>query len=243
MKVRIAYVEEPPYYWTADNKSATGADIELAEVILKAIGVTTIEHQLTSFDQLLSGVQEERWDMNVPIFVTPERSKLVAFSKPVWAIGDGFVISSGNPKALDGYKAVALRSGSRLGIIPGQIQHAAAKRAGVNENQIVLFQNQPEAVAALISGKIDAFAGTSVGSRAIADEHNELAAIALTVGTDSVTPVGAYSFSKKNEQLLSAVNGQLQKYLGSADHIQRMAKYGITRAEIDGAIAGQESAS
>jgi polar amino acid transport system substrate-binding protein len=46
-------------------------------------------------------------------------------------------------------------------------------------------------------------------------------------------PVGAFSFNKDNTALLQAVNEQLRKYLGSADHRARMAKYGITEAEID----------
>src|ERR1700739_190196 len=107
MRVRIAYLGEPPFYWTAGNHSVTGADIELAEVVLRAIGVSSIEHHLTSFEELLPGVQEGRWDMNVPIFVTAERAGRVAFSVPVWALGDGFLLQRGNPKALTGYRAVA----------------------------------------------------------------------------------------------------------------------------------------
>jgi hypothetical protein len=41
---------------------------------------------------------------------------------------------------------------------------------------------------------------------------------------------------KGNDQLLHDVNGKLQEYLGSADHRSRMAKYGITKTEIDGVI-------
>jgi polar amino acid transport system substrate-binding protein len=66
MKIRIAYIEEPPFYWTTEGGSVTGADIELAEAVLGVIGVTSIEYVATSFDQLLPGVQQGRWDMNVP---------------------------------------------------------------------------------------------------------------------------------------------------------------------------------
>jgi len=65
------------------------ADVELAEAVLREIGVTRIKHRLTTFSELLPGVEAGRWDMNVPLFVTPERAARVAFSVPVWAIGDG----------------------------------------------------------------------------------------------------------------------------------------------------------
>jgi len=48
--------------------------------------------------------------------------------------------------------------------------------------------------------------------------------------------VGAFSFNKNNHALIDAVNGQLRKYLGSEDHRARMAKYGITKTEIDGVV-------
>jgi len=240
MRVKIAYIEEPPFYWTGEDHSVKGADIELAEVVLRAIGVSTIEYQLTSFEELLPGVQNGRWDMNVPIFATEERAKHVAFSVPVWSLGDGFVVHRTNPKALTSYEAVAAQSEVRLGIIPGQIQFDSAKSAGVSDSQIVMFKHQPDAVAALLSGKIDAFAATAVGNRVIAGANKELEAVAHNIGKDGKAPVGAFSFNKSNHDLLRAVNAQLREYLGSADHRTRMAKYGITQTEIDSVIVGKK---
>ncbi|HWT37484.1 MAG TPA: transporter substrate-binding domain-containing protein [Paraburkholderia sp.] len=239
MKVRIAYIDEPPFYWTDAEGSVTGSDIELAKVVLRAIGVTSIEHQLTSFDALLPGVEEGRWDMNVPIFVTAERAAHVAFSAPVWALGDGFVVHGGNPKALVNYAAVAARSDARLGIISGQVQLGSARSAGVSDDQIVMFKDQPEAVAALLAGKIDAFAGTAVGNREVAGANTSLEAVAHELSRSGNAPVGAFSFSKSNHGLLQAVNEQLRKYLGSADHRARMEKYGLTETEIDSVIEGK----
>lgn len=239
-KLRIAYIEEPPFYWTNENHLVTGADIELAEAVLRAIGVQSIEYQLTTFEELLPGVQAGRWDMNVPIFVTPERAMNVAFSVPVWSLGDGFLVHQGNPKALTSYEAVVMRGDARIGLIPGQVQFDAAKSAGVGDNQIVIFNNQPEAAAALLAGKIDAFAATAVGNHATAAANPELEAVPFKNSKDAKSPVGAFSFNKNNHALLQAVNAQLREYLGSADHRTRMAKYGITQTEIDSVLTGKE---
>ncbi len=80
MKVTIAYIEEPPFGWTEPDSTPTGADIDLADAVLRAIGVARIEHHLTSFSELLPGVEAGRWDMNVPLFVTRERANMVAFA-------------------------------------------------------------------------------------------------------------------------------------------------------------------
>ncbi len=236
MKVRIAYLDEPPFYWTNQDGSATGADIELADVVLRAIGASSIEHHKTSFEELLPGVQAGRWDMNVPIFATPERAQHVAFSMPVWTIGDGFVVRRGNPKTLTSYEAVAARADARLGVIPAQVQNHAARTAGVGEGQLVEFKDQAGAVAALLAGRIDAFTGTALGGRVLADANPELEAVAHGVSGTASAPVGAFSFSKDNTRLLDAVNQALRRYLGSAEHRARMAQYGFGSAEIDGVL-------
>jgi polar amino acid transport system substrate-binding protein len=236
MKVRIAYLDEPPFYWTGPDGLATGADVELAGVVLRAIGATTIEYTKTSFEELLPGVSAGAWDMNVPIFVTAARAQLVAFSVPVWTIGDGFVVHRGNPKALTSYEAVAARSDARLGVIPAQVQYQAARSAGVRDAQLVEFKDQPEAVAALLAGKIDAFTGTAIGGRAVAGVNSGLEAVDLEGNSETSSPVGAFSFSKKNVRLIDAVNQKLRRYIGSADHRARMAKHGFGKAEIDGVL-------
>ncbi|HVV05949.1 MAG TPA: transporter substrate-binding domain-containing protein, partial [Puia sp.] len=162
--------------------------------------------------------------------------KDVAFSIPVWSLGDGFVVYQGNPKVLTSYQAVAKNSNARLGVIPGQVQFDAAKKAGLGESQLVIFNNQPDAVAALLAGKIDAFAATAVGNRAIVKANPTLEAIPLENKKDGKSPVGAFSFSKSNHTLLQAMNTQLYQYIGSADHRARMAKYGITKTEIDSVV-------
>ncbi|WP_193098132.1 transporter substrate-binding domain-containing protein [Burkholderia sp. Z1] len=243
MKVRIAYIEEPPFYWTGEDGTVTGADIELAEVVLRAIGVTEIEYHPTSFDALLPGVQAGRWDMNVPIFVTAERAQHVAFSVPVWAIGDGFLVQAGNPKALTSYAAVAARGDARLGCVAAQVQIDSARSAGVRDAQIVVFKDQPDAVAALLAGQIDAYASTAIGNRVVAGANEGVAAVAHELGAGAAAPVGAFSFGRNNDALVQAVNGKLREYLGSADHRERTAKYGFTRAEIDGVVAGRGAQS
>ncbi|KVT37162.1 transporter substrate-binding domain-containing protein [Burkholderia multivorans] len=243
MKVRIAYIEEPPFGWTGRDHVAIGADIELADVVLRAIGVSRIEHHLTTFEELLPGVQERRWDMNVPLFVTAERAQHVAFSVPVWSIGDGFLLRRGNPKALTSYEAVAARSDARLGIIAGQVQFDSAKSAGVLDSQIVLFKDQPAAISALRAGQIDAYASTAVGNRVLAESVDGVAleAFAHDRSRNGRVPVGAFSFNKSNHGLVQAVNKRLGEYLGSSDHRARMARYGFTHTEIDGVIISQSA--
>jgi len=241
MKVTIAYIEEPPFGWTKAGQSPTGADIELAEVVLRATGITQVHHYLTTFDELLPGVQRGRWDINVPLFVTPQRASEVDFSLPVWAIGDGFLVAAGNPRALNSYESVARDADARLGVIVGQVQQQSARSAGIRAQQIVRFYQQSEAIEALQAGKIDAYASTTLGNRILAERLgiSRVEAVSHDLGdfADS-PPAGAFSFRKGNHELRNAINVQLRKYLGSVDHRRRMARFGLTRREIDPVVPG-----
>ncbi|WP_175820994.1 transporter substrate-binding domain-containing protein [Burkholderia sp. BCC0419] len=241
MKLTIAYIEEPPFGWTEADGTATGADLELAETILRQIGVTRIEYCPMTFSELLPGVEAGRWDMNVPLFVTPQRANTVAFSVPVWGIGDGFLVRPGNPKALRSYASIAERPDARLGIIAGQVQHDSAMASGVSRRQIVVFEQQADAIAAVLSGVIDAYASTALGNRIAASRigSSMIQAVAHESdvnGSQRTPPLGAFSFNRGNRDLLMAVNQQLRSYLGSPDHRARMARFGLTAREIDPAV-------
>ncbi|WP_232231957.1 transporter substrate-binding domain-containing protein [Burkholderia sp. WSM2230] len=241
-KVTIAYIEEPPFGWTEADGAAAGADIELADTILREIGVTTIAHRLTTFSELLPGVRAGRWDMNVPLFVTPHRANTVAFSVPVWGIGDGFPVRPGNPKALKSYSSIAKCPEVRLGIIAGQVQHDSAVASGVTREQIVTFERQADAIAAVLSGAIDAYASTALGNRIVASRigSSVIEAVAQEPGTSRgrrTPPLGVFSFSPDNRDLLEAMNQRLRSYRGSPDHRARMARFGLTDSEIDPAVS------
>lgn len=87
MKATIAYIEEPPFGWTAADLTATGADIDLADVILRAIGANQIEHRRTTFSELLSGVGHEAtfepagW-LTAPSFICDVRRFSNEFRRP-----------------------------------------------------------------------------------------------------------------------------------------------------------------
>ena len=90
------------------------------------------------------------------------------------------------------------------------MQIEAARLAGVSDDQLVVFKDQPEAVIALLAGKMDAFTGTALGRRVLASANQELEAVVHEVGNATSAPVGAFSFSKNNPGLLQAVNEQLR---------------------------------
>lgn len=244
-QVVLAYIDEPPFGRLGPDAKGTGCDVELARFVLREIGIKDVVTHLTTFAELLPGVAAGRWALNVPLFVTPERAAMVSFSRPVWALQDGFIVRAGNPKGLDSYDALAAVDGARLGVVTGQVQHEAALRAGVPSTRISLFSTQEAVVQALVAGSIDAYASTALGNRVFLRALNNPALLAVDLVNSAslppaTIPVGAFSFARENTALRHRFDAYLAHYLGSPGHRELMARHGLSAREIDPIVGFEE---
>lgn len=233
-RVSFAYIDEPPFAAPLAGGLATGCDVELALTGLRALGVRHVELVLTRFAELLAGVEQGRWTMNTPLFLSAERRQRVAFSRPVWALQDGLVLPAGNPKGIAGYRAIAT-GGHRLAIVAGQIQGRSAIAAGVSAAQIIELPTQHEALLAVRHGHADAYASTALGNRTVLERerYGDLTSLPVQDEPAGPLPVGAFSFAHESIELRLAFDDFLARYLGSAEHRERMGRHGLTRQEID----------
>src|SRR5512147_1758440 len=146
MTVIFAYLDEPPFCAPSADGAPVGCDVEVALAILKSLGVDRVETRLVTFTELLPGVASGQWQINTPLFVTEERERLVQFSRPVWSLADGLMVSAANSKRLDSYAALAADAGARLVVVADQVQERRALAAGVSAERIQRVATQAEAV-------------------------------------------------------------------------------------------------
>lgn len=236
-RVVLAYLDEPPFCAPGPDGRPVGCDMEVAFAVLAAIGVKRVETRLTTFADLLPGVAAGAWSLNTPLFVTPERSALVDFSRPVWSLADGFMVRAGNPKNLNSYEAVADGT-AVLGVVADQVQEQSGLRAGIPANRIRRFATQQAAAAALLDGDVDAYASVAMAHRGYlrGAPDPRLAVVdfgASNGGEGALAAYGAYSFARSSAALRRAFDAQLGSYLGSAEHRALMAGYGFTDSDVD----------
>ena len=81
----------PPFNFFQGPK-LSGFEIDLAEALARKMGVA-IEWRALSFDALLAGLRQDRWDLVIASFgVTPERAKAVTFTDPHYCSG-GIIVT------------------------------------------------------------------------------------------------------------------------------------------------------
>jgi polar amino acid transport system substrate-binding protein len=139
----------PPFNYFQGPK-LTGFEIDVAEALAKRMGVR-IEWKALSFDALLAGLRQDRWDLVIASFgITPERSKAVTFTKPHYCSGG--VIVAKDPAI----KSVADLKGKVVAVQTGTTYlENVQKLQGLKEMRN--YPKDTDAHAALAAGKVDAW--------------------------------------------------------------------------------------
>lgn len=139
----------PPFNYFQGSK-LTGFEVELAEAMVKKMGLT-LEWKALSFDALLAGLRQDRWDMVIASFgITDDRAKAVTFTSPHYCSGGVIVSKDGSIRTADQLagKIVAVQTGTTY-------MENLKKVPGVKE--VKNFPQDTDARSALISGRVDAW--------------------------------------------------------------------------------------
>jgi polar amino acid transport system substrate-binding protein len=233
----FAYLQEPPFCALDETGEAIGCDVELARHILSALGVERVDFVRTEFAELLPGLGDGRWTMTTGLFITPERARHVAFSRPIWALPDGLLVAAGNPKEIRDYGSIARDPSARIGVIRDQVQHRSALAAGIPNARAVIYATQDEAAEAVRNGAVDAYASVAMAHHGYLAHRGYLAktgdAALEVVEVGGGAQQGGFAFSLANDGLQEAVDDVLAAYLGSPAHRALMARYGFDGRQVD----------
>lgn len=176
----------------------TGFEVELADAIAAKMGVKA-EWKALSFDALLAGLRQDRWDMVIASHgITDERAKAVTFTQPHYCSGG--VIVSVDPaiksaKDLTG-KTVSVQTGTTY-------LENVKKVAGVRE--VKNFPQDTDARNALITGRVDAW----VTDRFVAKQ-------ALEANPKSGMKMGDFLFVERIAMAVAKGNTDLASELNKA---------------------------
>ncbi len=232
--MKFAYLVEPPFNYRTDEGIVTGCDVELARIVFDQIGIDNFEPIEAEFAELLPGVAEGRWKMTTGLFGTAERRQVATFSRPIWALPDGLLVPSGNPKGLSGYRSVAESGNCKIAVIRDQFQHRSAIEFGVSEDYVRIFETYAEAANSVLKGETDAYASVGRAHTGYLDLHSDLALEAVTVPTSEKAPAfGSFGFSLSDKELCAEVDDVLVDYLGSDQHRLMMKNFGFTDDEVN----------
>ncbi|MDN3242985.1 transporter substrate-binding domain-containing protein [Glycomyces tritici] len=236
-KLRIAYANEAPYAYTADDESVTGQSVAVQLYLLDKLGIKAdqIEWKLTEWDALIPGLGTNHDMVVAGMYVTPERCDAVAFANPDYIMPDALMVRAGNPGGWTTLNAMAETDGV-IGVMNGTSEQEVAD-AIFDAERINVQADLSGLILELKSGRCDAIGLTSANLRLAAEADPE---VEVTEGFWLVDPdsgedmigAGAAVFQPADTGFRDAVNKELEKLLADKAAWEGLvSEYGFTVEE------------
>jgi polar amino acid transport system substrate-binding protein len=155
--VRIAVpLDVPPFGSVNQERKAEGFDIELAEMVAKALGVKLELQQVTAANRI-PFLLTDKVDITISILgLTPERAKQVMFTAPY----------ADTSLAVYGPKSANVRSAAELGSLKVVAAKGTTQDLGLSamnpQANIMRTEDDATAATAYITGQADLFATNSL---------------------------------------------------------------------------------
>ena len=237
--VTIGYTSEVPWMYIDESGKLTGIAIEEARYLFNQIGVPELQGIDTEWASLIPSLQTGRIDgITAGMAILSKRCKVINFANPTLSMGSAIVVKAGNPFDIHGYQDAGDNADIRVGVIPGGQETTFFRIHGVSDDRMTKFTLPNDLFQALIAGRIDTFALTSI------TVQEKLKQLGPDAGLERATPMedvyidgrlqkfytGA-GFRKEDTDLLEAYNAALADFVGSPQHMALIGPFGITSAE------------
>jgi len=245
--ISVGFANEMPYAYATPDGKLTGVSVEVARKVLINLGIEQMDGVLTEFSSLIPGLKAERFDLiTAGMFITELRAKEVDFANPEYSIGEGLAVKKGNPLNLQSYEDIKNNADAKIAVMVGAIEVDYLKKVGVADSQIITVPDQPSAISALQSGRVDAITMTGPSLQAVLDsaQDNSIERVMdfqqPVIDGESVRGYGAAVFRQDDDDFREAFNAELLKLQQSGELLEILNQFGFTEQELPGEITVEE---
>lgn len=237
--IRVGFPNQIPYAYANERGVLTGSDAEMAKLVVARMGIAEMEAVLTEFSALIPGLKARRFDIVLAMFVNPQRCEQVAFSEPIYGIGQALVVAKGNPLKLASFEQLASNDKARITVMAGAVQANYLKKFNVAGDRISILPDMLSAVGAIRSGRADVFPISALPARRL------VATLGADPGVEVVEgfpdPVidgkpargyGAFAFRKEDDDLLKSFDAALAAIVGTDAHLAAISPFGFDRSNL-----------
>lgn len=192
-----------------------GFEVEVAELVARKLGLA-VEWKAISFDALLVGLRQDRWDLVIASHgITEERAKAVSFAQPHYCSG-GVVVSL--DPAIRGAKDL---SGRTISVQTGstyleQVNKLAPAKAVKN------FPQDTDARSALVARRVDAWVTDKFVAKKAIDASPSTG---MKLGEFIFVERIAAAAAKGNDGLVDAYNRALAEAMKDGSYAAVSKKY------------------
>lgn len=233
--IRIGYAQEAPYALVRGG-AVTGESPELAKLVAERLGIAEIDWVQVHFNELIPGLRNGTFDaVAAGLFITPERERFVAFSAPTVRVAPGFLVRRGNPFRLHSYFDLLVRTEAQVVVLAGSVEERDLERRGISPSRMRRVADAEAGWGMVAAGQADVLVLSLPTVRWMAGDGGagvEAVAVTPEPGQPFSTFSVGFAFAKDQPALARAWNRALAEVLGSSGHLERIAPFGFTDADV-----------
>ncbi len=243
--IRVGYAIEAPYAFLTPDGEVTGEAPEIARQLASRLGIARVSWHQSELGSLVSGLEAGDFDVIAAgFFISPDRARRVAFSQPTFHVQEGLLVARGNPKDIHSYEQASTRADVRIAVVSGSVEERLLRRLGYKV--LIAVPDAAGGCLAVASGQADGLALSSPSVEWMAG-HDDARRIepARPFRQPEASPIGrigygAFAFRKQDWKLRNAWNRALQAFVGTSEHRASFSRFGLSDAELPGAITTEE---
>jgi ABC-type amino acid transport substrate-binding protein len=228
--ITIGVAQDPPFEFTTSSGKWTSFDPVLDQKLGAYLGVK-VKFVTTGWTGIVAGLQSGKYDIiGADINTTPERAKVIAFTKPYYQTGTSFFALAANSKKLSTVAGLN-NSGVTVAVVTGSDNQTAvttylpkAKMRALPNASIASL------VSEVLSGRADALATSTYLAPALVSKYHFVVIPSVAKAPYGVLPVGvAWGLPKSQPALLAKMNAFLAAETKNGD-IAKLQKEWLTPA-------------
>ncbi|RQR33037.1 amino acid ABC transporter substrate-binding protein [Burkholderia sp. Bp9143] len=176
--LRCGAAVAPPYVMRDPKTGAySGFFSDLCRDFGQNVLKVKVEFVDTSWDNIVAGLQSDKWDLSLALNDTPEREKAVAFSAPATDYNVSFVYNKNNPKIAKNLRSLADidKPNVTIAVMSGTSQDKAIS-AELKQARIMRLPGNDETRLSLISKRADLLADANITNMLLTEAHPDWAA-------------------------------------------------------------------
>lgn len=233
--VRIGIASEPPFGYINSEGEPTGQAPEIAKVVFKRMGIENIEPVPTDFSALIPGLQAQQFDVvSAGMYINSTRCAQVLFANPDYLMLDAFIVRQGNPHGITRYEDI-VEKGLKLASGEAYAEIEYAEAAGIKN--ILILPDQVAGLDAVVQGRVDAFAGTSITVRDVVDRSRRAEStkpFQPIVDGEPAYGAGGFAFRLSEKNFRDAFNEELDKLRkdNNKELLEIVGPFGFTETEM-----------
>ena len=222
----VASSNDVPFaYIDKNTKKFSGIDAEIITEIAKRLGIPKVEMREVKFENLLLELNNNRVDMVTDgMYIKPERQKIADFTHIWYTEGEALVVKKDSSiKGLEDLKDKVV--GGQTGTAFLEFAQKLQKEGKIKE--VKVFKSQAELLLAVNTDKIDAcITDSAVAGYSITNDKTLNLKLVSPYKPEAAGNIGA-AVRKSDQDLLEAVNKELDKMKEDGFILKTLKKYGL----------------